>query len=103
MAISEAMIRTERIIPARERGGEAKSPGIEKSQKRPVKVDRERDKIISQPAISENIDDMVSGPVGKAKDVDGEKEPDRVKMSDPEIKKGSVKHKGYLYGYQCGT
>jgi hypothetical protein len=38
---------------------------------------------------------MVSGPVGKAKDVDGEKKPDRVKMFDPEIKKGSVKHKGY--------
>ena len=66
--------------------------GIEKSQKRPVKVDGERDKIVSQPSVGEDIDDVVSGPVGKAEDVDGENKPNPVERSYPEIEKGFEKH-----------
>jgi hypothetical protein len=52
--------------------------GIEKSQKGPVKVDGERDKIGSQPPLGEDIDDVISTAVGKAEDVDGEDEPDGI-------------------------
>jgi hypothetical protein len=51
---------------------------IEKGQKRPAKVDRERDIIVSQPPVGKDIDDVISSAVSKAEDEDGEDEPDGI-------------------------
>jgi hypothetical protein len=69
------------------RKGEEKQnrQGIKEGQKRPVKVDGERDIIVSEPPIGEDIDDVVPGPVTKTEDVDGENEPEGIQPADPEI------------------
>jgi hypothetical protein len=76
--------------------------GIEKSQNRPIKVDGEGDKIVSQPPVGKDIQDVVSGPEGKAEDVNGENEPDRVELFYPQIKKGMIKHGPAPYRKKCG-
>ncbi len=66
--------------------------GIEKSQKGPVHIDGERDKIISQPSVGKDIEDVVSDSVGKAEDVDGKDKPDGIQPLNPEIEQRLVKH-----------
>ena len=66
--------------------------GIEKSQKGPVHIDGERDKIISQPTVGKDIEDVVSDSVGKPEDVDGKDQPDEIQSLDPKIEQRLVKH-----------